>query len=138
MGRLWNGIKKAARWVHRKVLKPVGRFVKKTGLKIADGVTSVASMMPGSIGAVAGLANKGIKAVRGIIDKVPAGKVKDKLQQGLDKAESVVDKGKQVGGKIVDAANGAKAVVTNIQNRDVGGAIAAGQKVAQTVSGKII
>ena len=117
----------------RKVLKPVGRFRKKTGLKIADAVTSVASMIPGTIGAVAGLANKGIKAVRDVIDKVPSGKVKDKLQQGLSKAENVVNKGKQVGDKIVNAANSTKDVVANIQKRDVGGAIAAGQRVAQAV-----
>ena len=122
MGRLLNGIKKVGRWTNRKVLKPVGRFRKKTGLKIADAVTSVASMIPGTIGAVAGLANKGIKAVRDVIDKVPSGKVKDKLQQGLSKAESVVDKGKQVGNKIVNAANSTKDAVTNIQKRDVGGA----------------
>lgn len=133
MGRLLNGIKKVGRWTNRKVLKPVGRFRKKTGLKIADAVTSVASMIPGTIGAVAGLANKGIKAVRDVIDKVPSGKVKDKLQQGLSKAENVVDKGKQVGDKIVNAANSTKDVVANIQKRDVGGAIAAGQRVAQAV-----
>ena len=133
MGRLLNGIKKVGRWINRKVLKPVGRFMKKTGLKIADGVTSVASMIPGSIGAVAGLANKGIKAVRDVIDKVPSGKVKDKLKQGLSKAESVVDKGKQVGDKITNAANSTKDVVANIQKRDIGGAIAAGQRVAQAV-----
>ncbi len=133
MGRLLNGIKKVGRWTNRKVLKPVGRFRKKTGLKIADAVTSVASMIPGTIGAVAGLANKGIKAVRDVIDKVPSGKVKDKLQQGLSKVENVVDKGKQVGDKIVNAANSTKDVVANIQKRDVGGAIAAGQRVAQAV-----
>ena len=133
MGRLLNGIKKVGRWTNRKVLKPVGRFRKKTGLKIADAVTSVASMIPGTIGAVAGLANKGINAVRDVIDKVPSGKVKDKLQQGLSKAENVVDKGKQVGDKIVNAANSTKDVVANIQKRDVGGAIAAGQRVAQAV-----
>ena len=133
MGRLLNGIKKVGRWTNRKLVKPVGRFRKKTGLKIADAVTSVASMIPGTIGAVAGLANKGIKAVRDVIDKVPSGKVKDKLQQGLSKAENVVDKGKQVGDKIVNAANSTKDVVANIQKRDVGGAIAAGQRVAQAV-----
>ena len=123
-----NRIKKVGRWINKKVIKPT--VMKKTGLKIADSITSVASMIPDTIGAVAGLANKGIKAVRDVIDKVPSGKVKDKLQHGLSKAEMVVD-------KIVSAANSAKDVVTNIQKRDVGGAIAAGQKVAQAVGGKI-
>ena len=144
MGRFLNALKKAGRWIKNKVIKPTGRFLKNTGLKIADGITSVASYIPGTIGKVAGLANKGIKAVRNVVDNLPSGKVKDKLQQGLNKTETVVDKGKRIGDKIVNASNtvndatkntvGAlKEVVANVRNKNVGGAVAAGGKVVQAV-----
>lgn len=104
MGRIGRWFKKAWKKV-KKVAKKVGRFIADKGLKVGRFVTGVAQHIPGKIGMVAGLANKGIAAAQAAIDAIPKGKVKDKLQQGLDKANEVKSRAEAAGDKVIGVAN---------------------------------
>lgn len=118
MGRIWNkiknGFKKAGRWVWGKVLKPAGKWIADKGLKIGKFVTDAASFLPGAIGKAAGLASKGISAAQAAINAIPKGKVKDKLQQGLDKASDAKAKAEDAANKVAGVANKVAAVTNTV------------------------
>ena len=68
--KLWDGIKKAAGWVHKKIIKPIANFlapVAKTAGTIIGGVLGTKAGNP-AMGAQAGNAVGGI--AEGILNKI--------------------------------------------------------------------
>jgi len=94
----------------KKVAQRAGSIIK-TGIKkaapvvlnIAQRGTSLLSHLPGGIGTVAGLANKGLGVVKDVISNIPNSKARDALNNVVNKGQTVV--------------NNAQNTATNISNR---------------------
>lgn len=111
MGRIWNKVKNGAtnagRWLWGKVIKPTGKFLATKGLKIGKFVTDVGQYLPGMIGTISGIANKGFNAAQAAVDALPGGKIHDALTQGLSQAGGMKD-------RVIDGAEKAAGVAQAI------------------------
>lgn len=127
--KVGKGLAKAGRWAWGGI-KKAGRWVADKGLKVAGAVTGVAKFLPGKIGAIAGAADKGIGKLKELVSLVPKGKVKDKLEKGVEKVQSVKDtvekKAHEGAGYVQKAADVANTVVDK------------GKQAAAIVTGKSI
>ena len=99
-GKVWNGIKKAGRFVRDKVFPIVGR--------IAKPVLGVIGALPGKIGMIGKIGSGIANILHGATSKIPnedaRRKIDDVIARGHDKFQTVVDRGR-------DIANGANRVV---------------------------
>ena len=94
----------------KKIGSRAGSLIKTGAKKIVPIVLGVASKgsqilshLPGTIGTVASLANKGITAVKNVIDGIPNLKARDTLNNVVNRGQSAV--------------NNAQNTATNISNR---------------------
>ena len=84
----------------KRVLQRTGSIVKEgikraapVVLNLAQKGTSLLSHAPGMIGTVAGLANKGINMVKGVVDNIPNSAARDKINSVLNQGQSAVNRG---------------------------------------------
>ncbi len=81
--KVWGGIKKAGKWIGRKVVP------------IIHTVSGIAQHIPGIIGDVAEKIHKGTDIAKKVIDQLPSSKVKDKLSDMANKADTSTTKVKE-------------------------------------------
>ena len=111
-GKVWNGIKKAGRWVKDKALPAIGRFAKP--------ILNVMGMLPGHLGMIGKVGSAVAGVASNIIDKIPNQNIQDKLHGIVDKANNTVqagiDKGQQIAHTANDIVNAAKEGVGRISS----------------------
>ncbi len=109
-GKVWNGLKKAGRWVKDKALPVIGR--------VAKPILNVLGMLPGHLGVVGKVGSAVAGIASNIIDKIPNQNVRDKLHGIVDKTNNAfqagVDKGQQITHTANDIINTAKEGVGRI------------------------
>jgi len=91
--KIWGGIKKGASkvWnVAKKVGGFIGKIVKPVA-KIAPSVLSGMSMLPGKVGIIGKIGAPVMSIVNGLINKMPDGAAKEKLQQISNKGQEAID-----------------------------------------------
>ena len=96
-GKVWNGIKKAGRWVKDKALPAIGKFAKP--------ILNVMGMLPGHLGMVGKIGSAVAGVASNIIDKIPNQNIQDKLHGIVDKANNTVQAGVDKGQQIAHTAN---------------------------------
>ena len=96
-GKVWNGIKKAGRWVKDKALPAIGKFAKP--------ILNVMGMLPGHLGMVGKIGSAVAGVASNIIDKIPNQNIQDKLHGLVDKANNTVQAGVDKGQQIAHTAN---------------------------------
>lgn len=100
--KAWQGTK----YVGGKVLdgaKYIGKAAKPV-INIAQKVTGLTDKIPGMIGEASKLVSGGLDKVKGWIDMIPEGGIKNKLKEYSDDAVKIIDKGREkleFGGKVL-------------------------------------
>ena len=109
-GKVWNGLKKAGRWVKDKALPAIGR--------VARPILNVMGMLPGHLGLVGKVGSDVAGVASNLIDKIPNQNIQNKLHGIVDKANNTVltgiDKGQQIARTANDIVNTAKEGVGRI------------------------
>ena len=84
----------------KRVLQRTGSIIKEgvkraapVVLNLAQKGTSLLQHAPGMIGTVAGIANKGLNMVKGVVDNIPNSAARDKINSVLNQGQSVVNRG---------------------------------------------
>lgn len=115
--KIGSGIKKAASWTKDKFHK-TANVVKKFGkpiLNIAEKASGLLQMVPGKVGMVATAVNTGAGVANKILDQIPAGAAKNKLQSAqqnvLTKTSNVLNKGMSIAEKAADYGQRAQNVI---------------------------
>ncbi len=104
--KIGNGIKKGASVVKdkfHKVASGVKKFAKPL-LNVANKVSGYLQYVPGVVGQVAGWVNKGTDVAKDVVDKLPNGKVKNKVNGVIDKVSNTANQGLQKGSQYADKA----------------------------------
>ena len=88
--KVWGGLKKGAEFVGR-MTKPIANIASTAG--------QILSVLPGKVGDFGKSLNRGIDAVKGIINMLPNSNVKDKLNNAVSTGSNFIndkiDRGKQ-------------------------------------------
>ena len=114
--------------VFTKIGSGIKRFAQRSGSIIKEGVkkdapvlmniaskgTSLLSHLPGTIGTAAGLANKGINAIRGVIDQIPNNKARDTLNNVVNKGQNAVNRMEGGAQNIAQRAQGAAPLLNTV------------------------
>ena len=127
--KIGQGIKKGATKIWdgaKKVIPRVVDVVKRLP-EYADKAGRILSLLPGKYGKFGQLFQKGSQFVKPLIDKLPDGKAKDKIQQFTDNA---IDKGNQ----LIDKGGG----IINDVTRRVQPWIRAGGDISRSISDRLI
>ncbi len=107
--KVGSGIKKAASWTKDKFHKTVNVVKKfaKPVMGVVDKVSGLLANVPGKIGLIAGGVNAANGVANKIMDQIPGGAVKDKLQSAqnnaMGKAHGVISKGFDIANKVNEA-----------------------------------
>ncbi len=120
--KVGSGIQRAASWTKDKFHKTVN-VVKKFGkpvLNVANKISGVLSMVPGTVGAVATAVNAGTGIANSVLDQLPSGKVKSKVTNVVNKATTQantgVSKAQQYAGKVADVGRGIQSGIQTAHN----------------------
>ena len=81
-------------------------------MNIAEKGTSLLKHIPGHIGTIAGIANKGINTVREITGAIPHDGARDAINRKLDKAQFLVHEGIQRGADLHQKATRFQPLIT--------------------------
>lgn len=98
--KVWHGVKKGA----LKVGKFIGKVAKPV-VKVGKFISKGLSHLPGAIGTVAGVVNKGLNVADGVINSLPESKAKQKLQEVSNSVNGVAN---TTASKVADLAERAK------------------------------
>ena len=110
--KLWsfgkNAVEKAG-----KVIRPIA--------KVVNTITGYTKNLPGAIGWVSGLLNKGSEGVKNIIDMLPDSAAKNKLDEYRNRVENkgheLIDRGKNIVNKVTPWTNAAHKISEKILSR---------------------
>jgi len=75
------------------IVKDVVKKAAPVVYNIAQKGTSLLSHVPGTIGTVAGLANKGLNVAKNLVENIPNSKAKEALTNVINKGQSAVNTG---------------------------------------------
>ena len=96
-GKVWNGIRKAGRWVKDKALPAIGKFAKP--------ILNVMGLMPGHLGMIGKVGSAIAGVASNVIDKIPNQNIQNKLHGIVDKVNNTVQAGIDKGQQIAQTAN---------------------------------
>ena len=83
-------------------------------MNIAEKGTNLLSNLPGTIGTVAGLANKGLNTVRNVISSIPNEKARNALTNVVNRRQDVVNSGQTTATNISNRAQGLNPMLNQV------------------------
>jgi len=83
-------------------------------MNIAEKGTNLLSHLPGTIGTVAGMANKGLNAVRNVISSVPNEKARNALTNAVNRGQNLVNSGQTAATNISNRAQAATPMLNQV------------------------
>ena len=96
-GKVWNGLKRAGRWVKDKALPVIGR--------VAKPILNIMGVLPGHLGMIGKVGSAIAGVASNVIDKIPNQNIQNKLHGIVDKANNTVQSGVDKGQQIAQTAN---------------------------------